>query len=160
MVACRFTCGGVDLVGHRGVSGYYGMIVCEALFCFLCLHWRLRWSGAAVFEPGFGAFCWYWGNVCFGAGAGCWVLGYHSMGFGTFLIFPNFLRLSWFVPQLVVQLVYTMFISNNLASFRLWWNQNLLKHQKLSKYENDCSLMSYSKLSQKMLPLGNKSLDT
>ena len=25
---------------------------------------------------------------------GCWVLGYHSMGFGTFLIFPNFLRLS------------------------------------------------------------------
>ena len=62
---------------------------------------------------------------------------------------------------LIVQLVYTMFISNNLASFRLWWNENLVKHQKLSKYyESDCSLMSYSKVSQKMLPLGNKSLDT
>ena len=32
------------------------------------------------------------------------------------------------------QLVYTMFISNNRASFHLWWNRNLLKHQKVSKY--------------------------
>ena len=37
------------------------------------------------------------------------------------------------------QLVYTMFISNNHPSFHLWWKENLVKHQKLSKYyETDC----------------------
>ena len=36
------------------------------------------------------------------------------------------------------QLVYTMFISNNRASFHLWWKENLVKHQKVPKYyEND-----------------------
>ena len=38
------------------------------------------------------------------------------------------------------QLVYTIFISNNRVSFHLWWIENLLKHQKVSKYfESDCS---------------------
>ena len=33
-----------------------------------------------------------------------------------------------------------MFISNNRASFHLWWKENLVKHQKVSKYyENDCT---------------------
>ena len=42
------------------------------------------------------------------------------------------------------QLVYTMFISNNHfissnPSFHLWWMENLVKHQKVSKYyETDC----------------------
>ena len=36
------------------------------------------------------------------------------------------------------QLVYTMFISNNRASFHLWWKENLVKHQKVSKHVNDC----------------------
>ena len=36
--------------------------------------------------------------------------------------------------QLVRQLIYTMFISNNRASLHLWWKENLVKHQKLSKY--------------------------
>ena len=37
------------------------------------------------------------------------------------------------------QLVYTMFISNNRASFHLWWKEHFVKHQKVSKYyENDC----------------------
>ena len=32
-----------------------------------------------------------------------------------------------------------MFISNNCLSFHLWWMENLLKHQKVSKYyETDC----------------------
>ena len=36
------------------------------------------------------------------------------------------------------QIVYTMFISNNRASFHLWGNEKLVKHQKVSKYyEND-----------------------
>ena len=35
--------------------------------------------------------------------------------------------------------MYTMFISNNGASFYFWWKENLVKHQKVSKYhENDC----------------------
>ena len=32
------------------------------------------------------------------------------------------------------QLIYTMFITNNRASFLLWWVENLAKHQKISKY--------------------------
>ena len=43
------------------------------------------------------------------------------------------------VWQLVRQPVDTMFISNNLTSFHLWWKENLVKYQKVSKcYENDC----------------------
>ena len=39
----------------------------------------------------------------------------------------------------MTQLVYTMFIINNCASFHLCWKENLVKHQKVSKYyENDC----------------------
>ena len=33
-----------------------------------------------------------------------------------------------------MQLIYTMFISNNRASFHLWWKDNLVIHQKFSKY--------------------------
>ena len=41
--------------------------------------------------------------------------------------------------QLVKQLAYTMFISNNRAPFHLWWKENLVKQKKVSKYyENDC----------------------
>ena len=37
------------------------------------------------------------------------------------------------------QLVHTMFISNNRPLFQLWWNENLVKHPKVSKYyETDC----------------------
>ena len=36
------------------------------------------------------------------------------------------------------QLAYTMFISNICALFHLWWKENLVKHQKVSKYENNC----------------------
>ena len=47
--------------------------------------------------------------------------------------FPNILR------QLGNQLVYTMFVTNNWALFHLWWKEDLVKHQKVSKYyENDC----------------------
>ena len=41
------------------------------------------------------------------------------------------------------QLVYTLFISNNHPSFHLWWKENLVKHQKVSKYyETDCRVLS------------------
>ena len=37
------------------------------------------------------------------------------------------------------QLIYTMFISNNHPSFRLWWKENSVNHLKVSKYyETDC----------------------
>ena len=37
------------------------------------------------------------------------------------------------------QLVYTILISNNRASFHLWWKKNLGKLQQVSKYyEKDC----------------------
>ena len=39
------------------------------------------------------------------------------------------------------QLIYTMLVSNNQASFQLWWKERLVKHQKVSKYyDNDCSV--------------------
>ena len=45
---------------------------------------------------------------------------------------------SYVVRHLMRQLVYTIFISNNCASSNLWWKDNLVKHQQVSKYyEND-----------------------
>ena len=42
--------------------------------------------------------------------------------------------MSYVISQLVRQLVYTMFITNNRTSFHLWSKKNLVKHQKVSKY--------------------------
>ena len=37
------------------------------------------------------------------------------------------------------QFVYTMFITYNRALFHLWWKENLVKHQKVTKYyAHDC----------------------
>ena len=48
-----------------------------------------------------------------------------------------------------------MFISNNHTSFPLWGKQNLVKHQKVSKYcENDCGLQS---ITIHILPNNSKS---
>ena len=45
-----------------------------------------------------------------------------------------------------------MFISNNRASFHLWWIENLVKYQKVSKYyENDCGQTSAIELFTKMV---------
>ena len=42
--------------------------------------------------------------------------------------------------------MHTMFINNNHASFHFWWKENLVKHQKVSKYyENDCRLIRICK---------------
>ena len=36
-------------------------------------------------------------------------------------------------------------MSNNRASFYLWWKENLVKHQKVPRqYENDCSFVTFS----------------
>ena len=37
--------------------------------------------------------------------------------------------------------MYTMFITNNYDSFHLWWHENFVKHQTISKYyDQDCSI--------------------
>ena len=39
----------------------------------------------------------------------------------------------------MTQLLYTMFIGNDRASFHFWAQEHLLKHQRVSKYcHNDC----------------------
>ena len=44
-----------------------------------------------------------------------------------------------------MQLVYTMFISNNYALFYLWLKDKLVKHQKVSKYyENEYSYRPFA----------------
>ena len=40
---------------------------------------------------------------------------------------------SYVVRQLLRHVLYTMFLSNNRASFQLWWKESLVKHQKVSK---------------------------
>ena len=43
-----------------------------------------------------------------------------------------------------------MFISSNRASFHLWWKENLVKHQKVSKYiKNGCRDGSFYPISSK-----------
>ena len=89
----------------------------------------------------------------------CWGRGWsRTTNFSTFLQlscsnfslkFWNFPDISLFpksevVLQLVRQLLYTIFIINNHASFHLWWKKNLVKHQKFSKYyDQDCKQKSY-----------------
>ena len=49
---------------------------------------------------------------------------------------------SYVIRQLVKQLVHTMLIANNYDSFHLWWKENLVKNQNVSKYYNpDCRRM-------------------
>ena len=41
-----------------------------------------------------------------------------------------------------MQLLYTMFITNNCALFHLWLKENLVKYQKVSKYHvHDCRVV-------------------
>ena len=62
-------------------------------------------------------------------------LVYRSITFRQFpdiSYFPKILKSC--IWQIVRQLVYTMFISNNCISLHLWWKENLVKHRKVSKY--------------------------
>ena len=70
-----------------------------------------------------------------------WAMAMGDWGLGCFSVeFRHIPDKSSVVRQLVIQAVYTMFTSNNRASFHLWWKENLVKYQKVSKYyENDCS---------------------
>ena len=54
---------------------------------------------------------------------------------GYFQLFAEYLRPaeSWVVRQLAGNVVYTI-LNHSRASFRLWWEENLVKHQGVSKY--------------------------
>ena len=63
-------------------------------------------------------------------------LVYHPIRLRYFLDIsqhPKILK-SYVVWQLVRQLVYTMFISNNCTSFHLWWKENLLNIKKSQNF--------------------------
>ena len=49
-----------------------------------------------------------------------------------------FLNISQAVRKRFRQLVYTVFLGNNRASFHFWGKENLVKQQKALKHENDC----------------------
>ena len=69
-----------------------------------------------------------------------------------FLIFSHFLlSKSWVVRELMRQLVYTMFITNNHASFHLWREENLLKYQNVSKYNGHDYLQNFVLLFMSLL---------
>ena len=62
-----------------------------------------------------------------------WTLGYNSTNF-----WHNSEVLSRSATRSPTRI--HQFITNNQASFHLWWNENLVKHQKFSKYYDDgCS---------------------
>ena len=80
------------------------------------------------------------GRFISGGGMG---FGYDCMEFSGFLIFSSFLGsqvLSSFATCEATH-IYNMFINNNHASFHLWWQKNLVKHQKFSEhYDHDCRI--------------------
>ena len=67
----------------------------------------------------------------FSVGSGDWAIILWVLD--AFLIFPNFLRLWLKLFGKSWDYSYIIFISNNRASFHLWWKENLLKHPKSLK---------------------------
>ena len=63
--------------------------------------------------------------------------------FDVFLIFYNFLRSSVLSHLVTFEATHIFqFITADHVSFHLCWKENLLNHEKVSKYyEHDCSLM-------------------
>ena len=82
---------------------------------YLLWLWCLCGCLPSVRAPGFGPL---W--VC--------LLGYFQL-FAEYLIPAE----SWVVRQLAGNVVYTI-LNHSRASFRLWWEENLVKHQGVSKY--------------------------
>ena len=50
------------------------------------------------------------------------------------------------------QLVYTILISNNCSSLHLWWTENLVKPQQVSKYDEKDCLQIFLLLFMSLLP--------
>ena len=94
------------------------------------------------------ASCWWLSRmVLSGCNMSSLLGGKHS----TRVIYLKLWYLDYYVElpclkSLVVrQLVYTMSIANNYDSFHLWWHENFVKHQNVSKYyDQDCSLLKWN----------------
>ena len=132
-ICCVLVC--VCMRGACYVCVYCVSCVCGVLWCGVCV-----WVCVCVRVVGFGCVCvCVCVRVCVGAasfagGAERWFYG--VIGFSWYLLLSNIvlgcLASSW------TSRAYE-FISNNHVSFRLWWKENLINYQKVSKYyEDDC----------------------
>ena len=121
----------------RGGRGAWG---CCGSRCVSGCLWL--WCGVAR-GGGFG-FCFFGGFLLvlagshFRGGFGCWA--FILWDSGAFQIFPSFLRCLTLFGNSSGNSYMPCVISNNRASFQLWWKENLVKHWKVSKYyKTDCS---------------------
>ena len=118
-------------------------VLCVCVLCVLCVWCIVVW-------------CVYVG-VCLRACGGVWVcmcvcvrvcVGAASFAGGAERWFYGVIGFSWYLllSNIVLGCLASSwtsrayeFISNNHASFRLWWKENLINYQKVSKYyEDDC----------------------
>ena len=84
-------------------------------------------------------FCQYWQRFHLG--------GWTQRRGTDFLTFLNLLAsMSSAVRHLVTQLVYSMFITINHASFHLWLKRNLVKHKKVFKFFDHDYLQNFVSL--------------
>ena len=59
-------------------------------------------------------------------------ISHHALVFLLLALRGGRVNAGWEVAgQLVMQLVHTLFVSNNYPSFHLWRNKNLVKYQKV-----------------------------
>ena len=104
-------------IGHQSLTGYLRLA--------LIFVWG---GGREGFHFCFSrVFCKCWQDFQVGGGAGRWAIV--LWGLYTLLKFPNFLSFKSFGNSWD-----TMYISNNRWSFHLWWTENLVQHQRVSKY--------------------------
>ena len=84
----------------------------------------------------------YWQNFNFGGELSARQQFYEA--FSVFLMFFNFLRSqAWSRLTTREAVPIHKFITNNQASFHLWWKENMLNHQRVSKYyELGCRFIS------------------
>ena len=127
----------VCMRGACYVCVYCVSCVCGVLWCGVCM-----WVCVCVRVVGFGCVCvcvCVCVRVCVGAasfagGAERWFYG--VIGFSWYLLLSNIVLGC--LASLWTSRAYE-FISNNHVSFRLWWKENLINYQKVSKYyEDDC----------------------
>ena len=143
MCVCICVCGICVYVVCLCVFVCAGRVMCVCIVCLVCVVYC-----GVVCVCGCVFACVWWGlgvyvcvcvRVCVGAasfagGAERWFYG--VIGFSWYLLLSNIvlgcLASSW------TSRAYE-FISNNHVSFRLWWKENLINYQKVSKYyEDDC----------------------
>ena len=74
-----------------------------------------------------------------------WALGYNSMKFLDLDVswFPKILSFKSFGNSQGNSYVPRLLLVSNLNSFHLWWKDNLVKYQKVSKYYDEDCLINF-----------------